>query len=640
MMERLSTSLAEPLRRDPAKRGFGCFASLFKRTFDLLFAVVGLILFAPLFLLIALLIKLDSPGPVFFRHLRVGRCRRLFWMWKFRKMHDNLAQPWPRLTRRYDARLTRMGQILERTKLDELPQLFNVLVGDMSVIGPRPEVPKFVEEHYEEEWDKVLTVKPGLIGPCQLRFRNESELYPDECRDMEAYYVAHILPAKLAIDAEYASRYRLFSDAMILVCGVFVAVFGAVTLKTLVNRRWQVLNFVVLSLLGVALTAAVTRVTRQPLGTDTSWYLVALSFLVKPLCLLLFKIPKAVASSLSADDVLRCFWCAATSGAMIGCFMLYADYRDVGRLPLMLDMFAFATVLVVYKLTCYNAYMCFVLHQSRGLSRRLFFGSVALGPLSMFTVVTLRHGFGAWVGENGTSYLILLLLCLLIRPSILLLKPISLASDTTSWLLKEWKKLFFESLIGSFLIVFTAVMLNERGVSRLDTIYDGALYLSLMTCFAVCQNRLHGRASNRTPSHSVKEVGEKEKLLVVGSGIELSAYISVLSALPEHHFEIVGVVTHQGGNRTNTVGGFPILGDVTDAPEIVRALGVTTVVVVGRKIRKAVREELRDRVVRVELLGPVLRRWRRDGPGKSIGPSHVRIGMSNEAVGIPPTTSE
>lgn len=190
-----------------------------KRAFDLVVSGAAVLVLAPLFVVIAVLIKLDSRGPLFFSQIRVGRDRRRFRIWKFRKMYHDLPQQGPNLTRRRDARLTRIGRLLERTKLDELPQFFNVLVGDMSIIGPRPEIPLFVAQ-YPEQWDRVLSVKPGIFGPCQLRFRNEAELYPPGCTDLENYYVRHILPVKLAMDAEYASRCSLVGDLAILVRAV------------------------------------------------------------------------------------------------------------------------------------------------------------------------------------------------------------------------------------------------------------------------------------------------------------------------------------------------------------------------------------------------------------------------------------
>ena len=146
------------------RKGLPWLAS--KRAFDLVIASAGLLIAAPLFLAIAIAIKRDSPGPVFFRQLRVGRKRRPFSMWKFRKMPDDLPEQGPMLTTRNDQRLTRVGYWLERTKLDELPQLLNVLCGEMSVIGPRPEVEKFVDSASPELWDQVLSVKPGSFWSC------------------------------------------------------------------------------------------------------------------------------------------------------------------------------------------------------------------------------------------------------------------------------------------------------------------------------------------------------------------------------------------------------------------------------------------------------------------------------------------
>jgi lipopolysaccharide/colanic/teichoic acid biosynthesis glycosyltransferase len=197
----------------------GRFAELSKRTFDLIVAGMALILLAPVFVVIALLIKLDSRGPIFFGQVRVGRERRLFRMLKFRKMYHDMPEQGPNLTRQGDDRLTRLGRLLERTKLDELPQFMNVLVGDMSIIGPRPEIPLFVA-HYPEQWDRVLSVKPGIFGPCQIRYRKESELYPPACTNVEGYYIQHILPQKLAIDADYASQSSLTGDAVMLVGAV------------------------------------------------------------------------------------------------------------------------------------------------------------------------------------------------------------------------------------------------------------------------------------------------------------------------------------------------------------------------------------------------------------------------------------
>ena len=196
-----------------------------KRLFDLAVGGAGILVAAPLFLLIAVAIKRDTPGPVFFRQVRVGRHRRAFSMWKFRKMPHDLPEQGPMLTARDDRRLTRVGYWLERTKLDELPQLLNVLAGDMSVVGPRPEVQKFVDRATPELWDQVLSVKPGIFGPNQIRFRNEADLYPPDCADLEDYYLHHILPEKLLVDARYAHDSGWFGDLSLLLRGLLASVF-------------------------------------------------------------------------------------------------------------------------------------------------------------------------------------------------------------------------------------------------------------------------------------------------------------------------------------------------------------------------------------------------------------------------------
>src|SRR5829696_732120 len=170
-----------------------------QRGFDLTLLAIGAVIWMPLIAIVSLLVKLDSPGPVFFRQVRIGLHRQPFQIWKFRKMRNDLATQGPMLTMRYDNRMTRVGRLLERTKLDELPQVFNVIAGTMSIVGPRPEVPRFVE-HHPQLWDRVLSVKPGIFGASQNHFRNESELYPADATDIESFYVDVILPEMLRLD--------------------------------------------------------------------------------------------------------------------------------------------------------------------------------------------------------------------------------------------------------------------------------------------------------------------------------------------------------------------------------------------------------------------------------------------------------
>jgi FlaA1/EpsC-like NDP-sugar epimerase len=300
---------------------------------------------------------------------------------------------------------------------------------------------------------------------------------------------------------------------------------------------------------------------------------------------------------------------------MIICGMLFAERRDVARVALILDTIAFATILVVYKLACYNYYVCFCLQESRDLSRRLTVASLWIAPLSIGTVLTARHGQRGWSEDLALS-ITLLLVAAVIRPMIMLFQPVSSRRETSSWLLREWKKLFFASVIGSSLMVSAALLFNERGVARLDIVWDNAIYLLLTTAIALSHNKAY---QARLIAHRTGVPAEnKERLLIVGVGIELSAYISALPALPEQHFEVIGVVTPNRKERSNMVGGFPILGGIKDAPAIVKYSRITRVVVVGRRGDKATFQYLREKcslakeqVLQVEILNPVLRRWRR-----------------------------
>jgi lipopolysaccharide/colanic/teichoic acid biosynthesis glycosyltransferase len=185
-----------------------------KRLFDLICALCGLILLAPLLLFIGLLIKLDSPGPVLYRGERVGKDGVLFRMFKFRTMVVNADQMGSALTHSGDPRITRVGRALRHWKIDELPQIINVLRGDMSVVGPRPESPRYVE-HYTPAQREVLSVRPGVMGLTQVKFRHEEALL-QSCANVEADYIEAIMPQKLALDLEYIARQSLLLDLQLI----------------------------------------------------------------------------------------------------------------------------------------------------------------------------------------------------------------------------------------------------------------------------------------------------------------------------------------------------------------------------------------------------------------------------------------
>jgi lipopolysaccharide/colanic/teichoic acid biosynthesis glycosyltransferase len=184
------------------------------RLIDVLVSTLGLLLLSPVFLLCALLIKLDSSGPVFYRARRVGQYGNPFYQYKFRSMVVNEEQAGPGITTAHDKRITKIGRFLRHYKLDELPQLINVLKGEMSLVGPRPETPHYVA-HYTTTQRQVLKTLPGITSPASLTYRHEQSLLVGD--DWEKIYLREIMPQKLAIELEYLARRTLWQDLALIV---------------------------------------------------------------------------------------------------------------------------------------------------------------------------------------------------------------------------------------------------------------------------------------------------------------------------------------------------------------------------------------------------------------------------------------
>lgn len=187
--------------------------AIIKRSFDLVISSVLLVVLSPVLLAVAALVKFDSPGPVLFRQKRLGKNARLFEIIKFRTMVFHLGGNGPRITGNSDSRVTGAGRILRRYDLDELPTLFNVIKGEMSIVGPRPEVPNFLP-YYTDEQKRVFSVKPGLTDMGTLAFRHEALLLPRE--DLEQAYARDILPRKLALNLQYIGKQNFFYDLSLI----------------------------------------------------------------------------------------------------------------------------------------------------------------------------------------------------------------------------------------------------------------------------------------------------------------------------------------------------------------------------------------------------------------------------------------
>ena len=211
------------LSLDGSKQDRSIFQNASKRLLDVTVATLGLIGLLPLVMLCALLVHIQSSGSIIYRAKRVGRGGRIFAMYKFRTMVENAESLGPGLTIYRDSRITKLGRFLRRTKWDEIPQFLNVIKGDMSIIGPRPEIPEYVK-YYNENQKRVLQVRPGITGPVQVTNYDEEKKLKDQT-DPERYYITQLMPRKLEIDLGYIEKQSIVSDLLLLVKTFFMIVF-------------------------------------------------------------------------------------------------------------------------------------------------------------------------------------------------------------------------------------------------------------------------------------------------------------------------------------------------------------------------------------------------------------------------------
>lgn len=186
-----------------------------RRIIDLAFAILSSVGLLPIFLVVAILAKLQSPGPILYRAKRVGKHGTIFEMYKFRTMVANADSFGQQLTAYHDPRITAIGSFLRRWKLDEIPQFINIIKGEMSLIGPRPESPNYVQ-HYTRDQRQILQVRPGIMGPSQFANRNEGEKLKNQSNP-EQFYINILMQEKLQIDLEYIKKRNCYSDTLWIV---------------------------------------------------------------------------------------------------------------------------------------------------------------------------------------------------------------------------------------------------------------------------------------------------------------------------------------------------------------------------------------------------------------------------------------
>jgi len=190
------------------------YKKYFKRFLDFILSFIGLLFLSPTFLIIAFLIKKEDGGSIFFRQIRVGKNGRYFKIYKFRTMVENAEKLGAQVTKGEDPRITKIGKVLRKYKLDELPQLINVLKGEMSLVGPRPEVPKYVEV-YKKEYEQILKVKPGITDFAALEYIDEEKILKDS-KNPEETYLNKVLPEKIKYYQKYLKEIGFITDMKLI----------------------------------------------------------------------------------------------------------------------------------------------------------------------------------------------------------------------------------------------------------------------------------------------------------------------------------------------------------------------------------------------------------------------------------------
>ncbi len=334
---------------------------MLKRLFDIVFSIIGMLFAFPLMMLIAGVAKLTNSGPILFKQIRVGRKGRHFRIYKFRTMVENAASLGAGVSGKKDPRVTRFGRLLRATKLDELPQLINVIKGEMSIVGPRPELPEYVN-HYTDEQRQVLNVRPGIIGPSQIIGRNEAEMFLDCEGNLEDYYLQHILPDKLKIDLEYSKRPKLSNDIKLLLKGLYataIGYFGPAWLKG--RTGWP--NLFILDLFLVFISnflAYSLRFDWSIPDREMSIFLKSLPIVVtmRVIFFLSFRLYQSFFKYIGIRDLMQIVKACTASTAAIVIVIFFFGLRVHSRSIFLIDwaflMLSMAGVRVILRLLCEN----------------------------------------------------------------------------------------------------------------------------------------------------------------------------------------------------------------------------------------------------------------------------------------------
>ena len=325
-----------------------------ERFFDLAVALVGAALLLLLLPPMALLIKFDSRGPIFYRCKRVGKNRRVFKMYKFRTMFETTEPLGGSVSPQEDPRVTPIGRILRRTKLNEFPQFINVLKGDMSIVGPRPEAPDLAAA-YPPEALPIFSVRPGLVGPNQIVGRNEEEFYPQGVDPVD-YYIKEILPKKLPVDLKYVRSKSFLKDVKYLFLGVWATVSGALTRKHLADNSTQLIMIAADSIMAI-LSFQLAYLIR--FGTTPLYYPIANCMLIYLLAvitcislMLFFKCYDPLIRYICVYDITTVFFATTFGSAtfILSAYMCGIQLGNYGRIVFLSYWAILSSIIIGYRI--------------------------------------------------------------------------------------------------------------------------------------------------------------------------------------------------------------------------------------------------------------------------------------------------
>ena len=540
------------------------------RPIEIIIVFFALVLLSPLFLVLMLAIVIDSPGWPFFLQHRVGKNGQLFQMIKFRKMPRHIPKDGKGITTANDIRLTRVGRLLERIKLDELPQFINVLMGSMSLVGPRPEISRFTV-HYPEKWKKVLSVRPGVIGFSQIKVPHETDLYPPDCLDHEDYYVQHILPEKLDNEIEYIAKKSFLFDIYIL-CKVSLSLLTqTITPRWLLARYWHfhmllsdtILSCVCLYFAYLLVNQGGMPPTVQAQLETAMWN----SLWIRPLIFFIFSLHRyPFSSTLSLNYLFRIVKTAIYSSiVLIVVLMLMHEERNLIVSAHIVDMFLLPSFLIGIRL------FYIALHDS--LIAVGFFKSIrhALTHLAVacifggIGIMTFLLGYIIRVPSIGISSRIsqaeiLLFLIFLIRSSLSLLIWPPAAKSRTDLLKKDSFRIFNNSLFGTGMILMVHLIFQQEAFSRMALLFDFVLYsffVLLLTAF--------------WSLYKIQKMKDhpQNKILIYGVGVETELFLNTLERMPAINCNIIGIISDLGWKRFSTISGVNVIGTISDLPAII-----------------------------------------------------------------------